>query len=600
MTAVIEARGLGKRYGTHHRHRWALADCTLRIPAGHIAGLVGPNGAGKTTLLHLVTGLLAPTTGTIEVAGGLPAATKTQLARVGFVAQDAPVYAGLSVADHLRLGAHLNPRWDARLARQRISKLGLDPRQKAGRLSGGQRAQLALTLAIAKRPQLLILDEPVASLDPLARRDFLRDLTEATGEHQMSVMLSSHLVADLERVCDYLIVLAAGRVQAAGEVTGLLNAYRNATGAQAGLEDMVLAYMSQAAGPHRPGRAAGGITMIWLTWRQFRAQAIAAAVALAVLAVIFGVTGPHLAHLYDISGLATCRANCAALTNTFVTSMKADAIYPVLFIAGLGILYLTPALIGLFWGAPLVTRELEAGTFRLAWNQSVTRTRWMAVKLALIGLAAMVTTGLLSLLITWWAGPIDRAGGFPVSAGTLTRFSPLLFGARDIAPVGYAAFAFALGVTAGVLVRRLLPAMVITLAVFLAVQVIMPNLVRPHLLPPVTATEAVTVNLSTAIVGHNGTIAVPVTGLPGAWIFSNQTITPSGRVFVLPDVPACASGTQQQCDAWFATQHLRRQISYQPASRYWAFQWYETAIFLALALALAGFCVWWIRHRRLA
>jgi ABC-2 type transport system ATP-binding protein len=244
MTAVIEARGLGKRY----RNRWALADCTLHIPAGHIAGLVGPNGAGKTTLLHLVTGLVAPTTGTIEVAGGPPAATKAQLARVGFVAQDAPVYVGLSVADHLRLGAHLNPRWDAQLATQRISKLSLDPHQKAGRLSGGQRAQLALTLAIAKRPQLLILDEPVASLDPLARRDFLRDLTEATGEHQMSVMLSSHLVADLERVCDYLIVLAAGRVQAAGEVTGLLNAYRNtyrnSTGAQASLEDMVLAYMS--------------------------------------------------------------------------------------------------------------------------------------------------------------------------------------------------------------------------------------------------------------------------------------------------------------------------------------------------------------------
>ncbi len=237
MTAVIEARQLGKRY----RSRWALADCTLSVPAGSIAGLVGPNGAGKTTLLHLVTGLLAPTTGTIEVAGGPPAATRAQLARVGFVAQDAPVYAGLSVADHLRLGAHLNPRWDASLARQRIEKLGLDPAQKAGRLSGGQRAQLALTLAIAKRPQLLILDEPVASLDPLARRDFLRDLLDAAGEHQMSVVLSSHLVGDLERVCDYLIVLAAGRVQAAGTVTELT------TGTQGGLENLVLAYMSQAA-----------------------------------------------------------------------------------------------------------------------------------------------------------------------------------------------------------------------------------------------------------------------------------------------------------------------------------------------------------------
>jgi ABC-2 type transport system ATP-binding protein len=237
MTAVIEARQLGKRY----RSRWALADCTLSVPTGSIAGLVGPNGAGKTTLLHLVTGLLVPTTGTIEVAGGLPAATRAQLARIGFVAQDAPVYAGFSVADHLRLGAHLNPGWDASLARQRIGKLGLDPAQKAGRLSGGQRAQLALTLAIAKRPQLLILDEPVASLDPLARRDFLRDLLDATAEHRMSVVLSSHLVADLERVCDYLIVLAAGRVQVAGTVTELT------AGARTGLEDLVLAYMSQAA-----------------------------------------------------------------------------------------------------------------------------------------------------------------------------------------------------------------------------------------------------------------------------------------------------------------------------------------------------------------
>ncbi len=240
MTAVIEAHELGKRY----RSRWALAGCTLSVPAGSVAGLVGPNGAGKTTLLHLVTGLLAPTTGTIEVVGARPATSGEQLARVGFVAQDAPVYAGLSITDHLRLGAHLNPRWDARLARDRIARLGLDPRQKAGRLSGGQRAQLALTMAVAKRPQLLILDEPVASLDPLARRDFLRDLAEATAEHQMSVVLSSHLVSDLERACDFLIVLASGRLQLAGPVTELLTAHRLRAGVQASLEDLVLAYMS--------------------------------------------------------------------------------------------------------------------------------------------------------------------------------------------------------------------------------------------------------------------------------------------------------------------------------------------------------------------
>jgi ABC-2 type transport system ATP-binding protein len=197
-----------------------------------VVGLVGPNGAGKTTLLHLATGLLAPTIGTIKVAGGQPAASPAQLARIGFVAQDTPTYAALSVADHLRLGAHLNPGWDAQFAGDRIGKLGLDPAQKAGRLSGGQRAQLALTLAIAKRPELLILDEPVASLDPLARREFLTDLTESAAGHQMSVVLSSHLVADLERVCDYLIVLTAARVQVAGEVEELLAAHRLLTGPQ--------------------------------------------------------------------------------------------------------------------------------------------------------------------------------------------------------------------------------------------------------------------------------------------------------------------------------------------------------------------------------
>ena len=226
MTAVLEARALSKRY----RNRWGLTECTLSVPAGHVAGLVGPNGAGKTTLVHLAAGLLAPTAGTIKVVGGVPAASPAQLARVGFVAQDAPAYLTLSVTDHLRLGAHLNPRWDRQLARDRIGKLGLDPAQKAGRLSGGQRAQLALTLAVAKRPELLILDEPVASLDPLARRDFLQDLMEAVAGHQMSVVLSSHLIADLEQACDYLIVLAAGRVQLAGETGELLASHRRLTG----------------------------------------------------------------------------------------------------------------------------------------------------------------------------------------------------------------------------------------------------------------------------------------------------------------------------------------------------------------------------------
>jgi len=227
MTAVLETVGLSKRYG----RRRALSDCTLSIPAGRVVGLVGPNGAGKSTLLQLACGLLTPTSGTIEVLGAGPAAGTAQLAKVGFVAQDTPTYAGLSVADHLRLGARLNPTWDAGMAARRIDGLGLDPTQRAGKLSGGQRAQLALTLAVCKRPELLILDEPVSSLDPLARREFLSNLMEFTAEHGAGVVLSSHLVADLERVCDYLIVLVGSRVRVAGEVDELLATHHRLTGA---------------------------------------------------------------------------------------------------------------------------------------------------------------------------------------------------------------------------------------------------------------------------------------------------------------------------------------------------------------------------------
>ena len=226
MTDVIHASGLGLAY----RRRWALRDCTVSIPAGRVVGLVGPNGAGKTTLLHLAVGLLEPSTGTIEVLGGKPAQTGRQLQRVGFVAQETPLYPGMSVRNHLRMGAWTNPSWDAALAKQRLEALGIDPRQKAGTLSGGQRAQLALTLAVAKRPELLLLDEPVASLDPLARRDFLRSLMEIVAAHGVSVALSSHLVADLERVCDYLVVLCESRVQLAGDVDELVATHHRLTG----------------------------------------------------------------------------------------------------------------------------------------------------------------------------------------------------------------------------------------------------------------------------------------------------------------------------------------------------------------------------------
>jgi ABC-2 type transport system ATP-binding protein len=195
-----------------------------------VVGLVGPNGAGKSTLLELAVGLQRPTAGHIAVLGRPPAVDALQLARVGFVAQDSPTLAALSVADHLRMGEHLNAGWDAELAHRRIRHLNLDPRQPAGRLSGGQRAQLALTLAIAKRPELLVLDEPVASLDPLARHEFLQSLMEIVADQSVSVVMSSHLMNDLERVCDHLVLLASSRVALTGNVESLLASHHRLVG----------------------------------------------------------------------------------------------------------------------------------------------------------------------------------------------------------------------------------------------------------------------------------------------------------------------------------------------------------------------------------
>jgi ABC-2 type transport system ATP-binding protein len=224
--SIIEASGLGKRYGG----TWALRDCSLAIPAGHVAALVGPNGAGKTTLLNLAVGLAAPSAGGVRVLGGLPAGSPEALDGIAFVAQDTPVYRNLSVADMLHLTRSLNRRFDQSYARARLNELGIPLKRKAGRLSGGQQAQLALTLALARRPRLLVLDEPVAMLDPVARHDFMATVLAAMVDDGVSVVLSSHVLAELERVADYLILLSRGRVQMAGEVDDLLAGHRILTG----------------------------------------------------------------------------------------------------------------------------------------------------------------------------------------------------------------------------------------------------------------------------------------------------------------------------------------------------------------------------------
>jgi ABC-2 type transport system ATP-binding protein len=225
--SALAAAGLGRRYGA----KWALRDCTLEIPEGTVTALVGPNGAGKTTLLQMAVGLLRPSAGELRVLGRDPRQDLRELLpQIGFVAQDHPLHKGFTLAETLELGRRLNPTWDAGVARRRIERLNLDPDQKVGKLSGGQQAQVALTLALAKRPRLLLLDEPVASLDPLARREFMSTLMEAVGEGGLSVVLSSHIVADLERVCDHLVILSQSRTVLVGDIEEIVASHRLLTG----------------------------------------------------------------------------------------------------------------------------------------------------------------------------------------------------------------------------------------------------------------------------------------------------------------------------------------------------------------------------------
>jgi hypothetical protein len=338
--------------------------------------------------------------------------------------------------------------------------------------------------------------------------------------------------------------------------------------------------------------------MIWLTWRQFRTQAIAVCGALAALAVVLAITGPKLAHDYA-TGMATCgdRGGCLSFTDQFFN----DHVPP--YFGLVAIVMFVPAIIGLFWGAPLITRELEAGTHQLVWNQSITRNRWLAVKLGLTGVVAVAAAGLGSLAVTWWSSPIDQA-----AANDFPRLSPLMFDARGIAPMGYAVFAFALGVTVGMLIRRTVPAIAVTLAVFAVAQLVMPVWVRPNLVAPVQVDTAITaMNLNGVKLGNGGTVrGMEVTiDQPGAWIISNQTTQRGQVVDTLPPMAAdCMSQglndsnqtAEQACFTALADLGYRQRVTYQPANRFWTLQGYETAIFAFLAFLLAGVSFWRIRR----
>jgi ABC-2 type transport system ATP-binding protein len=239
---IIEAAGLGKRY----RGTWALRDCSLAIPEGAVVALVGHNGAGKTTLMNLLAGLIEPTEGTVSVLGGLPAGSPAALDAVGYVAQEAPLYQNLTAGETLRVIGSLNRRWDQRAAEARLAELGIPLSRRVRKMSGGMQAQLALTVALARRPRLLVLDEPLAMLDPLARFDFMDTVMTAASREGMSVLLSSHVLADLERVADYLILLSGGRLRVAGSVPALLAGHRVLTGPD-----------GEAPGREAPGGTAG-------------------------------------------------------------------------------------------------------------------------------------------------------------------------------------------------------------------------------------------------------------------------------------------------------------------------------------------------------
>jgi hypothetical protein len=358
--------------------------------------------------------------------------------------------------------------------------------------------------------------------------------------------------------------------------------------------------------------------MIWLAWRQIRTQVFVVYGVLAVIAVALAVTGPNLVHLYD-----TTVVHCAKVGDCATAQLGLRQTDRLLQQIGLLVL-VAPALIGMFWGAPLVARELETGTFRLSWTQSVTRTRWLTTKLLVVGLASVAATGLLGLMVTWWSSPIDRVVGTP--------FSPSFFDRRDLVPIGYAAFAFALGVTAGILIRRTLPAMAATLVAYIAVRFAMLDWVRSRLMAPLRVVSAFNANPGPSSSGGSGLNSAD-------WVISQQTLNRAGKVIgqnggigpngslgfnvsgsgrlIMTGVGTCpnrfvppkggsgrgifsGSPSAQAVHAFQACANrlgIKEVLTYQPISRYWPFQMYETAIFIALGLLLAGFGVWWVRRR---
>ncbi|MGW3992527.1 transporter [Amycolatopsis sp. NPDC004772] len=325
--------------------------------------------------------------------------------------------------------------------------------------------------------------------------------------------------------------------------------------------------------------------MTWLTWRQFRLPALSVLAGLIAIAVVLAITGPDLVGRTDFSD------------------------EDVLFGGTILALYLLPAVIGVFWGVPMITRELESGTHSLVWNQTVTRKRWLTTKLGFGLLAAMLAAALLGVAVSWWASPIDALSAQQTDRGMLSRIAPVVFGARGIVPIGYAAFALALGVAVGMLLKRTVAAMAVTLVTLAAVLLLVPAFVRPYLLPPQTETVAITGDNITNISGDDthGILEIGVRKPAGSWELANETLDPAGNVAdPLPDfIQTCAPrpgegppprGSMDQCLAQLGTHGYQQRVTYQPGSRFWPLQWLELALYLALTALLTWFCFRRLRH----
>ncbi|MEV6877148.1 transporter [Amycolatopsis sp. NPDC051128] len=325
--------------------------------------------------------------------------------------------------------------------------------------------------------------------------------------------------------------------------------------------------------------------MTWLTWRQFRFPALSVLTGLIAIAVVLAITGPDLVGRTDFSDQDT------------------------LFGGTILALYLLPAVIGVFWGVPMITRELESGTHSLVWNQTITRRRWLTTKLGYGVLVAMVAAALLSVAVTWWASPIDALAAIQTDRGMLPRISPVVFGARGIVPIGYAAFALVLGVAVGMLLRRTVAAMAVTLVTLAAVLLLVPAFVRPYLLPPQIETAAITGENITNISGDNthGILEIGVRKPAGAWVLANETLDPAGNVAdPLPDfVQVCAPrpgagppehGSMETCLAQLGVHGYQQRLTFQPGSRFWPLQWLELALYLAMTALLTWFCFRRVRH----